>query len=217
MKKTRRKKIIFAFVVSIIVIISILSIYFAIVNDVIYSSARLSLDNIAKKAINQGITKATKDKVLYDELVNITYNDMGEISLIQIKSYEANNICNDVVNSTERNLRTLGGMGIDVKSGLFSTIPILSALGGNVNLKFQQIGAVDCDYYSKFESAGINQNIHRLYIQVRAIIGVVFPFHIEKVEVVQKLLLCENVIIGEVPYTYLQSTELDSLLNLVPS
>ena len=31
------------------------------------------------------------------------------------------------------------------------------------------------------------------------------------------ILLSNNIIIGDVPYTYLQSTELDSLLNLVPS
>ncbi|MBE5734966.1 MAG: sporulation protein YunB [Clostridiales bacterium] len=213
--KKGKKKIVVLVLTTIFVILIVY--FFVSINHMIFDSTKLTLDTVAKKAINAGLSEAIRNRAIYDELVSITHGDDGKISLIQIKSYEANNICNMVVDGTEKNLKLLGNEGVVLTTGMLSNIPILGAFGGKINLKFQQIGTAYCNYFSKFVSAGINQNIHRLYVEVRASIGIVFPFHTEKVDVVQQLLLCENVIIGEVPYTYLQSTELDPLLNLIPS
>lgn len=215
--KRRKKNILIVFFCVLALIVTLLMLYFSVVNNAIINSTRLNLESIAKKSINQSVGDITTNRALYNEMIDIKYKDTGEISLIQIKAYQANKVCNDIVEITENNINYLGKKGINIRVGLFTAIPILSGLGGDINLKFKQIGAVNCIYNSKFETAGINQNIHKLYVQISTKIGIVFPFHTEVVEVVQAILLCENVIVGEVPYTYLQSTELDSLLNLVPS
>ena len=88
-------------------------------------------------------------------MIDIIYSESGEISLIQIKTYEANMICNKIIENTETNLELLGENGINIKGGLFTNIPILSGWGRNYNFNFNQIGAVSCNYHSKFVTAGI--------------------------------------------------------------
>lgn len=191
--------------------------YFLLISPVIFENTKLNLDKLAKKAINLSVESITSTHVVYDDLINITHNNEGDISLIQVKSYEANRLCNNIITATEKHINQLGQVGFQIKSGVLSGVPILSGFGNNINFKFQQIGAVNCIYHSKFESAGINQNIHQLYVEITAKVSVIFPFNTQIVDVSQRVLLCENILIGKVPQTYLQSTELDSLLNLVPA
>ncbi len=213
---SRRKGVIITLSV-ITVLVVLLVVYLSVINPILVRSTSLMLDSIAKKAINEGINQITDNRAIYDDLININYNDIGHISMIQIKSYEANTICNKIIINTEKAIDELGDKGFQVKSGLFSTIPILSGLGKNITFHFQQIGSVTCSYASKFVSAGVNQTLHRLYVDINTKLSVVLPFHTEVVDVSQSVLLCENIIIGDIPYTYLQSTELDSILNLVPT
>lgn len=204
-------------IVLIMLVVILLAYYFANINPVIISNTKLTMDNVSKKAINQGIIEVGCDKALYDELIDISYRDNGDIALIRINTYKANQVCSEIVKSTENNINKLGSNGVLIDTGIFTSIPILSGVGRELRLKFRQVGAVSCVYKSKFLTAGINQNIHRLYVEISTKVGVALPFHTEVVEVNQEVLLCENIIIGDIPYTYLQSTELDSLLNLVPS
>ena len=200
-----------------IVVIVILLLYFLLINPIILENTQVNLDKLAKRAINLSVEQVTSNKVIYDDLINISYSNTGDISFIQVKTFEANKVCNDIILTTEENIDKLGSSGFDIKGGLFTGIPILSGIGNNINFKFGQVGAVTCVYYSKFDSAGINQNIHQLYVDINAKVSVIFPFNSQVVDVSQRVLLCENIIIGKIPDTYLQSTELDSLLNLVPS
>ena len=217
MKQRIKKHIFVSIIVMFLILILLLVYYFVAINPVIIANIQLSLDSISKKAINRGIIEVGYDKALYNDLINITYRDNGDISLISINTYEANRICNQIIKLTENNINKFGQDGIDINAGIFTSIPLFSVSNKSINLKFQQIGAVNCTYHSKFISAGINQNIHRLYVEINTKVGVALPFHTEAIDVKQEYLLCENIFIGDIPYTYLQSTELDSLLNLVPS
>ncbi len=214
MRKT--KKALWIVLVIFAVLISIIVLYFHVINPVVIDQTRLTIESFATKAINKSVNEISINQDLYSQLINLTHKDDGSLAFIQIKSYEANKICNDIVVSTEAKINDRSS-NVTINAGVFSGVPILSGIGQNINLHFNQVGTVNCKFVSKFVSAGINQNIHRLYVEVNTKIGVAFPFHTEIVEVGQQVLLCENIIIGNIPNTYLQSTELDSLLNLVPS
>jgi hypothetical protein len=78
------------------------------------------------------------------------------------------------------------------------------------------IGSVVCKFVSNFESAGINQTLHKIYVNINAQIGVVFPLNSVSFNSEQQVLISECVIIGQVPEVYLNSESLDTLLNFVP-
>lgn len=55
---------------------------------------------------------------------------------------------------------------------------------------------------SEFESRGINQTIHRIYLDVKCKVSILTPFQDIEKEITNQVLLIENVIVGRIPETY---------------
>ena len=66
----------------------------------------------------------------------------------------------------------------------------------------------NCDFVSYFQSAGINQTLHKIYIDVYADVSIVTPIDQPTIQVKAEVLVCENLIVGKI---------LDSYLNLYGS
>jgi len=50
---------------------------------------------------------------------------------------------------------------------------------------------------------GINQTIHRLYLDVICKVSIVTPYDIIETEITNQVLMGESVIVGDIPQTYL--------------
>ncbi len=66
------------------------------------------------------------------------------------------------------------------------------------------VGTVNCSFVSTFEAAGINQTLHRVYINVESVVDLIIPTAHTQVVTTTPVLLCESIIIGKVQQTYLQ-------------
>ena len=55
---------------------------------------------------------------------------------------------------------------------------------------------------SEFTSQGINQTLHRVYLQVVCEVSILTPFENIKSSITNQVLLVENVIVGNTPNTY---------------
>mgnify|MGYP001784667819 FL=1 len=86
--------------------------------------------------------------------------------------------------------------------GSFTGLKILSGRGPGIKIRISSVGDVATDLRSEFVSQGINQTLHRVYLQVDTSVNILTPFdNIEK-EISNQVLLMENVILGEIPSTY---------------
>ena len=79
---------------------------------------------------------------------------------------------------------------------------IFSGLGPNIPIKLYTSGTVETKLRSEFESTGINQTIHRLYLDVQCQISILTPFNNIEETIKNQIVLAENVIVGEIPQTY---------------
>ena len=85
----------------------------------------------------------------------------------------------------------------------FSGVDFLSGYGKKINIKTLAVTSVDCDFYSEFNSVGINQTIHSIFVNVKCEIEVFnFPKKTVK-EFETKVLICQSVLVGKVPEIYL--------------
>ena len=55
---------------------------------------------------------------------------------------------------------------------------------------------------SEFQSAGINQTLHKIYLDVSCNVRVLTPFSSIDEKVINQVLLAESVIVGNIPDTY---------------
>ena len=74
------------------------------------------------------------------------------------------------------------------------------ALG--VKIAISSVGDVETDLKSEFTAQGINQTLHRVYLQVKCHVNILTPFDNISQEITNQVLLMENVIVGTIPNTY---------------
>lgn len=78
-------------------------------------------------------------------------------------------------------------------------MPLLSDIGPELTYNVLDLGVVDADFYSEFSSAGINQTLHRLYMKIIVNMRIVLPGYSLAFDNSSTVMICENVIAGDVP------------------
>ncbi len=79
---------------------------------------------------------------------------------------------------------------------------MLAGRGPGIKIRISSIGDVETDLRSEFTAQGINQTLHRVYLQVKCNVNILTPFDNIAREITNQVLLIENVIVGNIPNTY---------------
>lgn len=188
-----------------------------IVNPIIIQTSEAQIRTLAIKAIGSAIYEIVNQNDVYDSLIKITYDNEGKIRLIQANSISINYLNRSLTKLAQQKLEQIGDVGIDIPIGSFSGLPIFVGRGPSINIKLLPIGAISSNFSSEFTTAGINQTNHKIYINLSSNINIILPTFNQTVTTSTQVLICENIIIGEIPSTYLFSQNLDEMLNLVPN
>ena len=212
-KIKKRIKIVACVLAILILVILVFSI---MVNPVIMDTVEVKSKALATRAMNSSVADVVMSSIVYDELVTIISDEFGNISMIQANSLEINNLSKDLALTCEQRISEYGGKGVSIPMGTFTGIPLLVGRGPRIKVKMTPVGSVFCKFSSKFETAGINQTVHKIYINISANVSVIMPLSSRSFQAEQQVLISESVIVGQVPEVYLQSDTLDTLLNFVP-
>lgn len=138
----------------------------------------------------------------YDELFTIEKDNNGNIVMIKSNVIPINEIISDVANKIQEQIDQRGRENIEIAIGSFTGFKLLAGRGPGVKIRISSIGSVETDLRSEFVSQGINQTIHRIYLQVKCRINILTPFDNIEQEITNQVLLMENVIVGNIPSTY---------------
>jgi hypothetical protein len=68
-----------------------------------------------------------------------------------------------------------------------------------------------------FETAGINQTRHEISLEASTQMRIVIPTGAETVSITTIVPVAEAIIVGEVPDSYINVPDVDSMLNLIPN
>lgn len=215
-KFKKNKKKIIAWMIVVFVIILGWLMFKNSINTIISDTIELKSKALATRAMNSAIADVVINSIVYEDLVNIITDELGNISMIQANSLEINNLSKDLAQTTEIKIEEYGRNGVGIPIGSFTGIPLFVGRGPKLKLKVNPIGAVNCSFLSRFETAGINQTNHKIYLEISADVGVVLPLLSSKYNITREVLISESIIVGQVPEVYLYSDTLDTLLNFVP-
>lgn len=214
LKKKRKRKFVLIFVLTII--FSLIIFFGTNISNIVYSYSESKVRALSVKAVNNAVSELVTNKNIYDNLVNITTDNEGKIKLIQANSIQINMLTKDLIKTSQIKLEKIGADGINIPIGTFSGINLLNGRGPSVNIKLIPVGDVTCSFQSEFKSAGINQTIHKLYVTVDTQVNIILPLKNNTVKTTTSIMICESVIVGDIPEVYLNSNRLDNLLNLIP-
>ena len=181
-----------------------------------FSTAKISLDavypifdtlcenrakSIATTVSNQQATNVMK-QYSYEDLFSIEKDSDGNITMIKTNVVAINEIISDVPIKIQNEIDSKGRENIEIALGSFTGFKLLAGRGPGIKIRISCIGSVETDLKSEFISQGINQTLHRVYLDVKCKVAILTPFNDIEKEIVNQVLLMENVIVGNIPNTY---------------
>lgn len=171
---------------------------------------------IATKVSNEQAT-VVMEKYKYEDISNVVRDEQGNIKMIQMNVVTVNAITSDVALKIQEGLENYKSDEFSIKLGTFTGTKILSGRGPDIPIKMATVGNVETDLVSQFSQAGINQTLHRIYLNVSCTVTILTPFDTIDQQITNQVLIAEAVILGDVPSTYynLNSVKNDDLIELV--
>lgn len=216
-KKKRRRKIIALTLVFLSLFAIFAAFYFQHnVTKVLISVSEATMRAHTTVAINDAVYYTLSDGVRYEDLVTIERNSEGAVTTVSANALKINKIARDAAAISQSNLKNLSLNGIPVPLGALTGIEALAGFGPRINIRIIPVSSVTCAFSSNFESVGINQTKHSVYLNVIADISIVMPSKTENFLVTTDILVCECVIVGGIPDTYLQADLFGKGMNLAP-
>lgn len=181
-----------------LVVITAFVFMFVFVNPVVINYSKAKVEGITVKAVNKSISSIVSADT-YKNLVDIRYDSAGKITSLTTNMLQMNGLASDVALKGQKEIEHISQLGIAVPLGTFSGLPILTGKGPDVVLRVVPVGSINCTFSSDFSEAGFNQTRHRIVLKVRSKVNLIMPLVTHRVEAEVDVMLCESIIIGEVP------------------
>ena len=200
-KKNIKNKKILKFLFIILIFSIIFTIIIRAVTPVFNKLCTEKAKSIATIITNEETTNAIIDYD-YSDFVIIHKGETGKIIMLESNMKNINIVISDVANRIQVSINNTTNEYVNMSLGSFIGSGMLSGSGLRVPIKLSTVGNVKTDVKSEFKSHGINQTLHRLYLQIETEISILTPFNTINQSITNQLVLAENIIVGEIPETY---------------
>ena len=196
-KRTKIIKILIILVIAFSTLKIVLDAILPIFNTLCIDKAK----SISTLISNEQATLVMKNHK-YDELFTIEKNSKGDISIIKSNVIQVNEIVSDIALNIQKEIDDEGRNKIEIPMGSFTGISLLAGRGPGIPIKISSIGNIETDLKSEFTSKGINQTLHRVFLQVDCEVSILTPYNNITKKISNQILIAENVIVGNIPETY---------------
>ena len=71
-----------------------------------------------------------------------------------------------------------------------------------MKIRISTVGDIETNLKSEFTAQGINQTLHRIYLDVVCKVSILTPVNVISEEIKNQVLLVEGIIAGEIPESY---------------
>lgn len=158
---------------------------------------------LAEGIINAAIADTIADEnLLYSDLVHITYGENGGISSIEGDMRMINRLKSRAALLINERIKQIEQHNMGIALGTAVGIHMFYGRGPVIPFRAAPKGYAATNIASSFESAGINQTLHRIIMTVSADISAVVPGYTSSVSVTTDFVVAETVIVGTVPEAY---------------
>ena len=200
-KNFRRKQKITKIFIIMIIAFSTIKIVLDAILPIFDTLCKDKAKSIATIISNEQATVVMREHT-YDELFTIDKDNNGNITMIKSNVYAINEILSDVAVKIQNEIEKKGRENIEIALGSFTGFKLLAGKGPGVPITISSIGNVETDLRSEFKEQGINQTLHRVYLQVECVVNILTPYNEIGHKITIQVLIAENVIVGKIPNTY---------------
>lgn len=204
-----------------IIIITIIALFVAWnltkeIEPIIEEQCKTKAKSIATQISNKQAS-IVMEKYKYEDLCTVVKDENNNVKMIKSNVMSVNEITSDVAIRIQSEIDKYEADDIYIRLGSFTGNKFLVGRGPKVYFKISSIGNVDTNLKSEFISAGINQTLHKVYLEVKCKITILTPFSQVNEEITNQILIAEAVILGDVPGSYynFDGVKQDNIIDVV--
>ena len=135
--------------------------------------------------------------------------------MMQANSILMNEIASKVALEIQSEMKKIKTTSTYIPIGTALGSPLLAKYGPTIKVSIEPIGTVTVDFGTDFESSGINQTRHRIYLKSTTQVKVVVPLTTSTKEIKTQIPICETIIVGDVPQNYVNIPK-DGVVDILP-
>ena len=163
--------------------------------------AKVYSNNIANEVVNSAVDDVFV-KEEYQSLAKIMENSSENIKAIETDTAKINRLKSAIMQSMQKNIDSHKSDTVYVPLGSCSNLYFLAGLGPKVPIRIYPVSIVNADFKESFDSVGINQVKHKLYLDVSMKMSFVGMMFAQADTVETSVLLNETIIVGDTPTYY---------------
>ncbi|RJQ29911.1 MAG: sporulation protein YunB [Peptococcaceae bacterium] len=174
-----------------------------IFDGTIYAIAEARAVQMATEAVNKAVQQEVAGENLqYQDFINIHKDNQGRVALMQANTVKVNQVIADTTLAVEKRMEELKWQSFSIPFGLVFGSDLLASYGPKIKVYIMPVGTVRANVSDKFETAGINQTRHKIYLGFDTSVRIVVPSKSGEAEITTQVPLAESVIVGDVPDTF---------------
>jgi len=172
--------------------------------------------SMAVETLNRAVKLVTENEVEYGELMDAHLDEQGHVTMLRADTMRMNELAAETALKAEQELNSIENQFVNIPLGAALGIKSLSGFGPRMSMQILPVGAVHASFDTEFESAGINQTRHRVFLTLRATVSLIIPTGSQLVEVESTMPIAESIIVGGVPDSFVDVNDQKDILDLVP-
>ena len=198
--RKKLKKISPLLIIVFIAILTCLCIW-GYINPIFETLCQDRAKSVATIITNEETTKAM-NKYNYENFFTVEKNENNKIQMINANVLKINQITSEIAIDIQKSLDNSEKNKIYISSGALTGIRLLSGSGPKIGIRLAACGNVETDLRSEFVSKGVNQTVHRVYLNIKTRVNILTTIKTMESSIENQVLIAEHVIVGEIPSTY---------------
>ena len=167
--------------------------------------AETRLQNQLTHISDLAVAKAVGEQSLgYSDIVVLQTGQDGAVSMLTTDTFRLNALRTLLLEEIVSQLDSVDSRSLGIPFGALTGVDLFSAWGPKLPVQVISVAAASGTFRNDFTSAGINQTLHRIMVDVTVTAQLLLPGGIVETQVATPVCVAETVIIGQVPQTFLQ-------------
>ncbi len=198
---SKSEKMLLVIAILVVCIVIAIKVSLNYINPMFDSLCNLKAKGLATRIVNRE-AKNSLENVNYNDLITVIRDSDGNITMVKANVIAINTIASELTLQIQKALENERETTIYIPIGSLAGNEIFYNMGPDIPIKLTSTGVVNTDFKSEFSNSGINQTIHRIYLNTTCKVNIVTPIKTISSEINNEVLVAETVIVGPIPDTY---------------
>lgn len=172
-----------------------------VVEEIAAAQAKNTMTAVVEQAISAGLAAR---QVSYSDFVTIRRGEGGGITALTADMARINLLRGELIAAVLQALEEVDVSIVQIPVGSLFDLEPLWAKGPALQARAMTVGTVQAEFESELTSAGVNQTLHRIWLDMSVPMTLLLPGGRAETTLETRLCVAETVIVGQVPNTYLQ-------------